>query len=917
MEWQPETQNSEQLLQILRAATSLDNQLQHRAYQQLNSFNKLGDYNNYLAYILAHPQLPAQTRAMGGMVLKANLNSYLEQIDGSIVQYVKNKALQTLGDSEVAVRTAAGSILTTIVSKDVHKYPDVLQTLMQMIDKPETVVVEGAFSALEKICEDSTTQLDRDPSQPLNFMIPKFLHFFNHDSPKVRAAAIHCVHQFATATSAAVQANIDAYVQALYRCTNDSSTEVRKYVCQALVCVLEIRPEALMDQLDNVVSFMLYCTDSADESVALEACEFWLAFAEQPFLRDHLEPYLARIVPVLIKGMVYTPDDIIELTGMEDTTVPDKEEDLKPRHHKAQTHSQKHDAPAAPTGAATNGAHDDDDDDSDFDEDDDEEDTYSKWSLRKCSAAALDVIATVFGDELLLHLLPKLKEELFHQDWEHRECGILALGAIAEGCPTGMYPHLPQLIPHLIQTLKDPQPLVRAITCWTLSRYVRWVVYPGPIPAPMNEAELAHHRRTYFNPLLEGLLSTIQDNNKRVQEAGCSALASVEEEAVDQLVPFLGPILQHLTHAFSKYQRKNLLILYDAVGTLAEAVGPELNKAEHIELLMPPLIKKWNELPDDSKDIFPLLECMSSVATALGPGFMPFAPNVWDRCLRLVSHTLQQLTAYQQHPDQLDEPDKDFMVVALDLMSGMAQGLNTAVEPLVVNSQPNVLSLLMICIKDPTPEVRQSAYALLGDLAISAFEHVRPHLNVFLPDLISQIDDKPASVGVSVTNNATWAVGEIALKYEGEIAPWVDNLLPRLITLLQNGGGTASATLKENAAITIGRLGGVVPDKVAPHLEIFIQPWCETLRDIRDNLEKESAFRGLVKMVEVKPTGVAQHFGYFCDAIVRWKRISPELNEMFRNVLTYFKNGWGQQWPGVMAKLPPQVQEELRRRYAL
>ena len=139
----------------------------------------------------------------------------------------------------------------------------------------------------------------------------------------------------------------------------------------------------------------------------------------------------------------------------------------------------------------------------------------------------------------------------------------------------------------------------------------------------------------------------------------------------------------------------------------------------------------------------------------------------------------------------------------------------------------------------------------------------------------------------------------------------MDNLLPRLITLLNSGGGTASATLKENAAITIGRLGGVVPEKVAPHLEIFIQPWwvfafvdkrefslrfcgldlkgsavcrCETLRDIRDNLEKESAFRGLVKMVEVKPTGVAQHFAYFCDAIVRWKRISPELNEMFRNV---------------------------------
>ena len=30
--------------------------------------------------------------------------------------------------------------------------------------------------------------------------------------------------------------------------------------------------------------------------------------------------------------------------------------------------------------------------------------------------------------------------------------------------------------------------------------------------------------------------------------------------------------------AFSKYQAKNLLILYDAIGTLADSVGNHLNK---------------------------------------------------------------------------------------------------------------------------------------------------------------------------------------------------------------------------------------------------------------------------------------------------------------------------------------------------
>jgi hypothetical protein len=48
--------------------------------------------------------------------------------------------------------------------------------------------------------------------------------------------------------------------------------------------------------------------------------------------------------------------------------------------------------------------------------------------------------------------------------------------------------------------------------------------------------------------------------------------------------------------------------LYDAIGTLADSVGHHLNKPDYINLLMPPLIQKWNILKDEDKDLFPLLE---------------------------------------------------------------------------------------------------------------------------------------------------------------------------------------------------------------------------------------------------------------------------------------------------------------------
>ncbi len=41
---------------------------------------------------------------------------------------------------------------------------------------------------------------------------------------------------------------------------------------------------------------------------------------------------------------------------------------------------------------------------------------------------------------------------------------------------------------------------------------------------------------------------------------------------VQELVPYLGFILETLVYAFQKYQQKNLLILYDAIGTSMDQI---------------------------------------------------------------------------------------------------------------------------------------------------------------------------------------------------------------------------------------------------------------------------------------------------------------------------------------------------------
>ena len=62
--------------------------------------------------------------------------------------------------------------------------------------------------------------------------------------------------------------------------------------------------------------------------------------------------------------------------------------------------------------------------------------------------------------------------------------------------------------------------------------------------------------------------------------------------------------------------------------------------------------------------------------------------------------------------------------------------------------------------QDPGLEVRQSSFALLGDLTKACFQHVKPVIGDILPILGRNLNPEC----ISVCNNATWAIGEISIQ---------------------------------------------------------------------------------------------------------------------------------------------------------
>jgi hypothetical protein len=143
-----------------------------------------------------------------------------------------------------------------------------------------------------------------------------------------------------------------------------------------------------------------------------------------------------------------------------------------------------------------------------------------------------------------------------------------------------------QIVAFLVPLLEDKRSLVRSITCWTLSRYSKWIVQVNNVlvacwhqllrptcldtvcgfavigvqgsPCLVKERLFQDDQcqivcfffvkaiaqvtegQVQFDTVLTVLLRRILDSNKRVQEAACSAFATLEEVIS---LSFLSPIL--------------------------------------------------------------------------------------------------------------------------------------------------------------------------------------------------------------------------------------------------------------------------------------------------------------------------------------------------------------------------------------
>lgn len=786
----------------------------------------------------------AQLREMSGLLLKNALSK--SPVDGNTKmrmrllpdasQEIKGVLCQCIADEVPGVRRVSSSIIAscTVGKEPVGMEPLPLSEWGQTILTPYLVnclesaigVMEGhaassnniqwallgSLQTLAKVLEDDADKFEQGSGAAFTKIVPCLLKLLQAcGEERVKVDCLQCCVHMIEVMPGSLVAQMNDFLGVLSALASDTSVDVRKYVCRSIVTLLSRRPEYLHDHMAPISQFILTATGDVEEEVGLEACEFWLVFASldetmcTSEMMDVVQSLLPQLLPTLVKAMVYSEEkkgDLLEQNETDAKLGEDRAQDVAPVFHRSK---------------AKGGGEDDEEDEEDGNYDEDKE-----WTLRTCAAASLDSLSSGFPPECTLpHLLPVLQECLAHSDEWVREAGILALGAIGDGCGTQMNAHMSQLHPYLMSqvTTQNNLPQLVIISCWTLGRFSSWAV----------EQSASGAQPDLLRAMIEAISGRILDNHRKVQIASCSALATITEHAEDLIIPYLDPIYRVLVCALERHQTKALLVTLEIFGSLAEIIGAATGEGNLPSIYIPPLLMLWKtkakENPMD-RTLLPLMESLSYITTSIGMSVQPWALEIFETSMATINAAIMILSATNYTDEEADP-----LVCAADTLDGLVEGLGANFAELVMSSvqySAHFLTVLLTLVGHDVDSVRMSAFALMGDIARHCPQVMQHGMGELISEAVCCIDPTYPSV----CNNAVWALGEVFVRCEGNAAalqPYANEVVQMLISLIMGQGFNEENGplhgLEENASTAMGRLAKVNAQFVAADLPRFLNAW--------------------------------------------------------------------------------------------
>jgi importin subunit beta-1 len=474
--------------QILLNTTSGDARLRTEAEQYLAA-SKAQNYGMFLTALTA--ELVEETknplaRTAAGIILKNELSSqnevkqkiceenWLTKLDQPLRDNIKNGIFHALGSPVVS--STAAQVCSCIAQIELPRnlWPTLIDVLLQNTTSNNAQLKKGTLQALGYICEEINPQVVESKSKNILAAITHSMRDEETDITVKQAAAKALENALEFAKQNFKVAEERGYIMSMVaRAVSSPNTDLKVAGYECLVKIASLYYEFLPEYMQGLFNLTLEAIKKEDESVALQAIEFWSTICEE-------ETCLLEEIAEAEKEQV-APDAVCHhfVKGALQFLVPVILDTLKKQ-------------------------------DEDADED--------QWDASMAGATCLTLIANCVGNDILAQVVPFVTGNLGSTEWRLREAATMAFGSILEGITD--VSQIIQGVPVVVQHMQsDSSALVKDTSAWAIGRVCQ--LHPKAIQGDG------------VNFIMSPLLAALRDAPKVAANA-CWALHNIAENFRDE-----------------------------------------------------------------------------------------------------------------------------------------------------------------------------------------------------------------------------------------------------------------------------------------------------------------------------------------------------------------------------------------------
>ncbi len=750
------------------------------------------------------PSQSIDIRLYAGNILKVQIESNNPGLDYDSINYIKNNLLTYYYDREIPIKKEISNIIISFITiYGLNTWPEILNILSQNLDKKD--YIENTAQILNLIIEDSRDVLESGFSSYLNEIIDKIIFALQSSkSNQINKIFLNILSTLFESCPNIMFEKMREFIPILKKLSYSQDQNILSKIEKIWYIVIHLDKVYVNQYFEDLFSFFLKNLSEKNYDQSFVAAQFfiYLISTEEDFLKDEkiketLKQKLQELLPIVINNMVLSDKDINYLDnkfqnelvirsitnssntsnvtnsggGSEGTGSGTSNTNSNGTNSNSNSNSNNG------SGNGSSGSNSGSNSGSSFTSENSSSNDYNPFStLRKCCSRILDNISFIYPQETFNVIRPILENELQSNEDLIKERSILALGAVAQGCYQQVINHLSILIPFLLRELQHPDKYVRAITCWTLSRYIKYILIDN----------YSDNKDDLFKEFLTEILKKLLDKESIVREAAETTFQEIIFCKKSLVEPYLFDVLKVITSVFDKYTGSNLLSIYDTLLVIMDYYGDIFLNQSFVEEIIKCLVQKWYDLVK-SNDVLTLpsfFEVVISLIRVSGNFLINYCDYFLTGCLKIIEINVNELRNTNYSVINIEN---ELLSKSLDMISSLTQKFPSYIKTSPIKK--NIIEFLFEMIKVKDLNIKNYVIILFGDMIKVNHELLSKEYNILFETLIPLLELIPNkgekdTDKLSVCNNSIWTIGLLSLYFPQESTKYIDKIFVKLNDIL-------------------------------------------------------------------------------------------------------------------------------------